>query len=67
MMYVFLCQDSNKEFNQTLPIADLEKGSVASAATPKSHRWRVENFLLAAARIRIASSQASHHPVAGSR
>jgi len=27
--YVFLCQDCKKEFNQTLHIADLEKGGVA--------------------------------------
>jgi putative FmdB family regulatory protein len=26
--YVFLCQDCNKEFNQTLHIAELEKGDV---------------------------------------
>jgi putative FmdB family regulatory protein len=29
--YVFLCQDCNKEFTQTLHIADLEKGGVACA------------------------------------
>ena len=27
--YVFLCQDCNKEFTQTLHIVDLEKGIVA--------------------------------------
>ncbi|MGB7548281.1 MAG: FmdB family zinc ribbon protein [Terracidiphilus sp.] len=27
--YVFHCQDCNKEFTQTLHIADLEKGGVA--------------------------------------
>jgi putative FmdB family regulatory protein len=26
--YVFLCQDCNKEFTQTMRIADLEKGAV---------------------------------------
>jgi putative FmdB family regulatory protein len=26
--YVFLCQDCKKEFNQTLHIADVEKGGV---------------------------------------
>ena len=28
-LYVFHCQDCNKEFTQTLHIADLEKGGVA--------------------------------------
>jgi putative FmdB family regulatory protein len=27
--YVFLCQDCNKEFTQTLHIAELEKGGLA--------------------------------------
>ena len=27
--YVFLCQDCNKEFTQTLHIAEFEKGGVA--------------------------------------
>lgn len=28
--YVFHCMDCNKEFNQTLHISEMEKGSVAS-------------------------------------